>query len=414
MTQRNTPTHGWRILHISGDAYTRGFTHGKLLYKELARVQSVFAFIVKQINFTDYLHKSNTEIKPIIKTKFPEFFEEIKGIHAGAKSKGVSISVDTLIAWNAYMSLDTSFKDHCSAFIATGDATERGDIIMGHNTHCDLATAQFFNIVIYMYPDRGNRFVMQTCPGYISSVADWFICGSGIIGCETTISKTNYKPEFGSPFFCRIRQAMQYGNTLDEYVKIMRDDNAGDYACSWLFGDINTNEIMLFELGQRAFNIQRTQNGVFYGMNSAMDANLRVNETTDTAFNDTSTSSGSRRARLDYLLNKMYYGKLNLKIGKFILADHYDSYFDKDRLGSRGICKHTYLDGTGPKPYYPSAAIDAKVVDSGLARKLNFWGRFGSSCGTAFNVKDYIKAHPEHAEWKPHLVNFPSRKWVKL
>ena len=226
-----------------------------------------------------FMKKSNDLMKPIIQKQYPEFYNEICGISAGAKMAGKKISVDFLIAWNSYISLYYYFrgvaKEKCSAFIATGDATENGDMIMAHTTHSDYASGQLQNIILYVTPINGHSFVMQTSPGFIASATDWFLCSTGIIGCETTISKTNYKPKFGDPYFCRIRQAMQYGETLDEYVDIMSTRNAGDYACSWLLGDTRTNEAMLFEISLNYKNVKKTKNGFFYGMNSAIDNKLR-------------------------------------------------------------------------------------------------------------------------------------------
>jgi hypothetical protein len=268
----NENNQGWKSIYIYGDAFDRGFAHGFLLKNELVRVKKVFEFLVKhelKMSFKEYISTSNKIIKPIVKEKYPEIYQEIRGISKGAKKGGLNISVDYLIGWNAYMSLYSHFKDgaviKCSAFIATGNATENGDIIMAHNTHTNFADGQLHNVIIYVWPSKGHKFVMQTTPGYIASGTDWFLCGSGIIGCETTIAFVNYKPVFGDPYFCRIRNAMQYGNTLDDYADIMSTNNAGDYACSWQFGDINTNEIMLFEMTLKEKNIQRTKNGVFFG-----------------------------------------------------------------------------------------------------------------------------------------------------
>ena len=242
---------GWNIAHIYGNPYERGFAHGYLMRNHFKKVLKVFPFIVKEdfkVSLRTFINQSNKLIKPNIKKHFPEFYQEIKGISDGLKYGNIDVSHDYLIAWNSILSMSELFDKNvqrCSAFIGCGNATENGDIVMAHNTHSDYATGQLFNIVLYVTPEKGHPFVMQTMPGSIASSSDWFLCGSGIVGCETTIGDINYKPKFGSPFFCRIRQAMQYGDTLDDYVKIMVSNNAGDYACSWLLGNIKTNEIML-------------------------------------------------------------------------------------------------------------------------------------------------------------------------
>ena len=415
---------GWVVAHIFGEPYDRGFAHGYLLKNELKRVINTFPFIVKEqldVPLQKFINKSNKIIKPKIKKYFPEFYNELRGICDGANYGAIDISLDFLIAWNSLLSLYDVFSkktERCSAFIACGNSTENGDIIMGHNTHSDFATGQLLNIVLYVTPTNGNSFVMQTSPGFIASSSDWFICSSGIIGCETTIGDTNYKPKFGTPYFCRIRQAMQYGKSLDDYVKIMMDKNAGDYACSWLLGDIKQNEIMLFELGLKEKHIQTTKNGVFYGMNSAIGENLRKNETNDKDYDNLFTSSGSRNARLNELLNEKYNGSINLDNSKKILSDHYDMFLKKNILNSRGICKHLELepepDKKSTKPFYPFGCTDSKIVNSEMASKLSFLGKMGCGCGEPFNVKKYIKEHHEYQHWGNVLADRPNRKWLKI
>uniref|UniRef100_A0A6C0LQN8 Uncharacterized protein n=1 Tax=viral metagenome TaxID=1070528 RepID=A0A6C0LQN8_9ZZZZ len=414
---------GWIITQIYGEPYEMGFAHGYLLRNEIKKIEKVLKFLVKNdlhISLDKYLHKTKQLITPKIKKYFPEYYLELKGIAEGAKYGKVDITLDIVIGWNSLLSMYDVFKkkkpERCSAFIACGNSTEKGDIVMGHNTHSDFATGQMFNIILYMTPCNGNSFVMQTAPGYIASGTDWFLCSSGIIGCETTIGKTNFTAKFGTPYFCRIRKAMQYGKTLDDYVKIMCEQNAGDYACSWLLGNIKENEIMLFELGLNIKHIQRTHNGVYYGMNSAMSEKLRKEETNDQDFNNIKTSSGSRNKRLNDLLNEKYKEKINMENTKKILADHYDELLKKNVLNSKGICKHVELEAekTTRPPFYPFGCTDSKVVNSELAAKLTFLGKFGCGCGEPFVVKDYVEKHPEYKDWGKILLDRPNNKWLKI
>jgi hypothetical protein len=412
---------GWKILHVYGSPYDLGYAHGYLLFEELKTVLKKFPFIVRKelnVDFDTYFNRSVQLTKPVIMNDYTEYYEELRGISEGCLSKGVNISVDYLIAWNALLSMYDIFNHKeaykCSAFIATGSATEKGHIVMAHNTHADFITGQIQNIILYVTPEKGHSFVMQTSPGYIASGTDWFLCRSGIIGCETTISKSNYTPEFGSPYFCRIRQAMQYADTLDQYVEMMRKNNAGDYACSWLFGNIYTNEIMLFELGKKEFSVMRTTNGVYYGMNTVIDSKLRGLETTDNDLFNIDRSSGARNLRLNYLLNELYYGKLNVDNAKKILADHYDVSIGKTKMNQLSICKHSEMETEhyAKTPNYPFGCTDGKVVDSEMASHMKFIGRFGSCCGRSFDAKKHIEKYPIYHDWKPYLDNFQSTKWT--
>jgi hypothetical protein len=506
--------HGWKTIVISGNPRERGYAHGRILYRELKLLTEFLPFFVKtdfKTTLEEYVDRCNRMLHQTIKTQYREYYDEMIGISEGALSRGIHISLETIIAWNAFLSMYAEYTNgssenaseggtapsRCSAFIATGNATKHGDIVMAHNTHCNYVLARLSNIIVYMYPEKGAAFCMQTCPGLICSSMDWFLCDNGMIGCETTITGVKYKPEFGAPYFCRIRDCMQYGKSLDEYAEIMIKNNSGDYACSWLFGDTRTGEIMLFEIGLKRHNIEKTKDGVFYGMNSAIDNSLRVLETKDTDTPDLSTSSGARSARLDYLLKTKYANRIDISNAKRILADHYDVYLNRNNRGCRSICKHTDLAGDSvlhknteanneqgrtsysqnatlgacsglhkntearnsrrcsgyprnatigacsglhkntearnsrrcsgyprnatlgacsglKRPYYPSGAIDGKVVNTELAKRMSFYGKFGSSCDRVFHKREYLAKHPEYSEWRKYLSDLPNRPWTLI
>jgi len=460
---------GWKVVEIRGDAYARGQQHGRLLRDDLRHVASKLRFLITVVqnqSYGAYLRYCDRHIAPIVQHAYPEIYEELRGICDGAP--GI-LSLRELIAWNAWLSMYNvdlaaptaqqlppkgatareSTQKHrrnsgrgrrshrvplesnkrpkdgpsqrCSAFLATGHATRPGvGMVMAHNTHADLASSALFNVVLYVYPEQGqgHAFVMQTCAGYVASGSDWFITAAGIVGCETTISEPTYPLRFNRrrrhPYFCRVRRAMQYGDSLDDYSRLMRLDNAGDYPGSWLFGHIHTGEIMLCELGYRRANIQRTHNGVFYGMNSAHDFRLRGEETDDQQYHDTTTSSGARNVRLDALLNRTYYGQIDVAVAKRILADHYDLRVERPRASSVTVCNHYFVDPQTSSPYYPHASVDGKVVDTQMAQQLAFWGRWGSSCGMAFSKEAHLRAHPEYRAWGPYLDDLPTQPWVRL
>jgi hypothetical protein len=419
---------GWIKMKIYGTPLERGFAHGFLLQKELQKIrEEILPFLVKNsfpnISYEKYEKDCRENITDNIREKFPEYYIELQGIEAGANHK--KVNMDFLIAWNSFLSMASFYNkhsavDHCSAFIAIGDATEKGDIIMAHTTHSDFVSAKTLNIVLEIIPEKGNIIKMQTSPGLICSSSDWFICGNGIIGCETTIGSINYKPKFGIPYFCRIREAMQYGNTLDDYVKIMMNENAGDYAGSWLLGDTrnSTKEIMLLELGLHTKNIQRKTNGIFYGMNSAISPEIREKETTDKTHWDMHETSGARNIRLHVLLYEMYYSKLNIHNAKAIISDHYDVSQTKETDGNTlTICKHTNLDNRDTKlrkAYYPFGCTDGKVINSEMAKKMIFVGRMGPACGTPFYAKRFLEKHSEYKSWEKVLPNMLSEPWIKL
>ena len=416
---------GWIGVEVFGTPYEMGFAHGRLLRPQFPQVVKVLKYLVDGVlktSLSEYVKTCKTALKRAINLVEWGFIkDEIRGICDGCAHP--DITFDFLVAWNAYLSMcfyskyrtpKTVSAGRCSAFIAT---TGNNNIVMAHNTHSDLASGFVCNIVMRMRPDGKTPFVMQTSPGLVCSSADWFITGAGIMGCETTISNVNYDAdlEHGVPYFFRIRKAMETAKTMDDYVSIMEKQNAGDYPCSWLFGDINTGTIMRFELTKNATSVATTNDGVYYGMNSAISPEVRLLDTNDIGFGDVMKSSGARNLRFEYLLMEKYYGKINVSTAKKIIADHYDTGKNQYRMGIRGICKHREAEEDAE--FYLSGATDGKVVDSKMARNLEFEGIFGSSCGRPFKRNNYtnkVGKSDESKLWKDALQDIPKYNWVRL
>lgn len=429
---------GWIYLHIEGDPYTRGFQHGYTLGKNILDTLKTIEYMSLMETgkpFSFFVEAAKNLFTPTIDD---EFLEEIKGISDGAKAAGYDISVDKLVAWNAHAELlfywwpygnheeETCSEvaknhfEHCSAFIATGSATFNNEIIMGHNTWGDFYREQYCNVILDIVPSEGNRIFMQSYPGYIHSYTDFFITGSGIIGCETTIlGFYNYTKNGGIPAFARVRKAMQYGSSFEDWVKILENSNTGGVANSWLLGNINNNEIARFELGLNYSDFKKIKDGYFVGFNAPESPQIRNLECSNTGYNDIRTS-GARRVRWNTLMNK-YYGRINLDIGKSMLADHYNVYSKKINFPDAStICGHydcdpaTFTGLNAPDPYYPSGCVDGKVVSSTLARNFNFWGKFGRSCDIPFNANQFFKLHPQWDWQQGYLIDRPTQPWTCL
>ena len=264
---------------------------------------------------------------------------------------------------------------------------------------------------------KGHRFIMQTAPCMIWSGTDFFVTAAGIIGTETTIGGF-HAYEKNVPVGYRIRTAMQHGNNMDDYVKILLKGNSGDYANSWLFGDIRKNEILRLELGLKYHRVERTTNGVYIGFNAPYDERIRNLECSNTGIYDIRRHQGARHVRLSDLMDE-HKGKIDVSVAKEIIADHYDVYLKKENKCSRTVCSHYDLDPreymsqeSRPQPFAPQGAVDGIVCDSAMAKKLSFAGRWGSSCGTAFNVAEYIKKNRQWSVFGPYLRDRPSQPWT--
>jgi hypothetical protein len=457
---------GWTCVSISGSAYHRGYAHGQLLKNELAEVHTMLKYNLYEDfgrPMDVFIEISNDFFKPKIKENYPEIYEEMEGIARGSHQ-----SIDFIVLWNCFVSLDYLYaslnqvlksrndaelskkyekllgidlgadaekgvgigkeggggggrwkggQDRCSAFIAVGSHTADGKIVCAHNTFDNFLTGQYYNIIISIIPSNGHRMLFQGGPGYVFSGTDFFTCSSGIFGTETTLGGFNAY-ENNDPICCRVRSAMQYGNTLDDYVKCLTTNNSGDYASTWYFGDTNTNEILRIELGLKYTPVVRTKNGYFIGFNAAYDPRIRNLESTNSGFDDIRRHQGARRVRLEQLMRK-HRGNIDVDLAKQIISDHYDVYLNKTNLCSRTVCSHYELDDRAfmsqadrPKPFAPRGALDGKVISSDLAREMKFMGIWGSSCGTPFYKDAFCERNMQWEMLKPLLHDRPSQLWT--
>ena len=427
---------GWKYISIYGKPRERGVSYGYFCAEDFKEIQHMLKFLMMEAygkDWTYFVHEISDGFKELTQKEFPELFEEMEGIVEGVNSHGGNTTIDEIIAWNFYCSIpywysiksDSHFskeggaKDHCSAFMAVGDWTEDGRIVCAHNSFVDFIDGQYSNVVLDIHPEKGHRMIMQTSPCWIWSGTDFFVTSKGIIGTETTIGGfIPYEQRF--PIGYRIRKAMQYGNSLDEYCEILLHENSGDYANSWLFGDIHENEILRIELGLKYHNIERTKNGFFIGFNAPYDERIRNLEVNNSGFYDVRRHQGARLVRLGDLMDE-HKGKINLDIAKRIISDHYDVYLEKENPCARTVCSHYELDAREymsqadrPKPFAPHGAVDGIVCDSQLAKKMAFLGKFGASCDLPFDKDAYCKKHRQYYKFCPYLKSRPSQPWTEF
>ena len=352
-------SNGWIFLHIEGKPYERGYQNGRLMAGELAETRRTLDYITPNDTGRDWDFFIRAATKLWAKKIKGEYLQEIKGIAAGATAAGTPISWQEVLAINGEMELtgywypgvlSGAYKTgidntHCSAFIATGSYTKGGKVVMAHNDWDHFVTGQFANVVIDVQPASGHRIIMQTFPGCIASMTDYFATDAGLMGTETTIGNyDDYDPK-KVPEFYRMRKATQYADTLDEWVQLMQKGNNGGYANSWLLADADSGEIMRFEQGLKYQSVERTGDGYFVGFNGATDPRIRNLECGgDSNFYDIRTATGARRVRLTQLMDQNR-GLIDTEIAKTILSDHYDVYLQKaDNPCSRTVEGHYELD----------------------------------------------------------------------
>lgn len=396
------PRAGWIVLHVEGAPYERGYQHGRLLALEIADYVDTLAKKRSPKAPGDAWRANRTAANALFLRKFDsEYLEEMKGMAdgasaGGAKFDGRPLDLIDLVAINAEIELDfldsaldatatglesKSFREppdkpasaappeHCSSFAANGPATADGKIVIGHITMFTLYFVRHFNVWLDVKPDKGHRVLMQTYPGGIMSGMDYYMNDAGLVVTETTLDQTKFDAT-GDPLASRIRKALQYSESIDQVVDVLKTANNGMYTNEWLLADTKTNEIAMFELGTQKTKLWRSSKdewiggtkGFYWGCNNAKDLNVRLE-----------TVPGLEGKPANVVFHPSDRDRAWLKL------------YEKHK-GTIGVDFGFEAFTTPPLAAFPS--LDAKFTTSAMAKELKTWALFGPPLGKTWDPSD--------------------------
>jgi len=420
---------GWIYLHLSGTPGDVGFQHGYLAAKEIDTLIKVLQYYLPSNSGKDWAFYRGAAKRFLWPKVDSEYKAELKGIAEGLQAKGFKYdSLDAYYELPGYYvpslmnkakpgSGDNRAPGNCSAFIATGSYTKDHKIVMAHNNWTDYIVGEHWNEIVDIKPEKGNEILMDTGPGFIHSGDDFLITKTGILITETTITQFKGYDTTKTPEFVRARRAAQYGNSIDDVVKIMITDNNGGYANDWLIGDTKTNEVAKLELGLKDYKVWRSKDTAFIGTNFATDPKL-VKEETTFDVNDPTTSPNARKKRMAQLVQVNYKGELDAATAKVIEGDHFDALNNKLAYDRCVIDGHVDQDPLGCKefnetPFFPMGAVQGKVTTSDLAGKMQFWAHMGHPGGDDFLAAPFLKLHPEYVKTQgKYLRDMKAYPWT--
>ena len=425
----------WIYVHLEGSPTDIGFQHGYLLSAEIADGFNAVKFMDTHRTKRDWEFFRQTA-KTIIWPKVePEYQEELEGIAEGLKAKGVPMDLWDVVALNAMEEVPDYYlpwlerqqkgaaaqtappAGHCSAFVATGSMTKDHKPVIAHSNWTNFPVGSRWTIVFDIVPTHGYRIIQDGFPGIIVSDDDFGINSSGLMVTETTITGYSLFDSNGKPEFSRARKALQYANSIDNYVKIMLNGNNGGYANDWLLADNKTGEVARFELGLKMHKVWRTKDGFFVGANFPSDPEI-IKKETDFNAKDMGNSMNARHVRWDQLMDQ-YKGQIDIAMAQKFLADHYDSYDKKEGPNERSLCGHIVASPRGvPEwndlPFEPGGAVTSQAADSSMAKNMSFAARAGYPCGESFVVEPYLKEHAEFVWEKPVLQDMKGNPWAEF
>jgi hypothetical protein len=426
---------GWIYVHLEGSPHDIGVQHGYLLAPEIADAYGVVRLEMTHETGRDWGFFRRAAQQMLWPKIDPEYQQELQGIVDGLNDNGVKLDLWDIVAINAFSELPDYYvpwldaqtnatmrpslvpEGHCSAFVATGSWTKDHQIVMGHSNWTSYIEGARWRVIFDIVPKNGYRILMDGFPGVITSDDDFGVNSAGLMATETTMAGFHGWDPNGKPEFVRARKALQYADSIDDYVKIMLDGNNGGYANDWLLGDRKTGEIARFELGLRHWKVWRTNDGYYSGANFPSDPDV-IRDETNFDPNDPASGPNARRIRWDTLLNGNK-GKIDTSLAEAFLGDHYDTYEKKIDPDRRTLCGHgdnepiTLPDSSAP-PFDPFGAVSGKVMDSQMAANMVFIARIGHPCGVQFNAAKFAAAHPEFSWEVPVLRDMESGPWTQF
>src|SRR3984885_15778873 len=248
---------GWTYVHLEGSPSDVGFQHGYLLAPEISDAfEAIKMFDVHQTQ-RDWEFFRSTARQMLWPRIDAEYQQELQGIADGVKAHGVDLDVYDIVALNAFEEVPDYYvpwlnkqtlnkrslnkpttntpttneqqksanapklaaPGNCSAFIATGSMTKDHGIVIAHNNWTSYLAGERWVVIFDIQPEHGNRILMDGFPGVITSDDDFGVNSAGMMITETTITQFEGWDPNGKPEFMRSRKALQYANSIDDYVR---------------------------------------------------------------------------------------------------------------------------------------------------------------------------------------------------
>ena len=428
---RRPERNGWTFVHLQGTPHQIGFQNGYLLAPEIEEMFQVTVLEQTHENKKDWKFFRDAAQNMMWPHIEQEYRDELQGIADGVNARGVKMDVWDVVGLNAALEWEyyvaeynkthgikstasRSVPEHCSAFVATGEYTKDGKVVIAHNNWTEYLDGERWTIIFDIVPTKGKRMLMDGLPGVIHSADDFVMNSVGIVITETTIGHFSGYDPAGIPEFVRARKAAQYSASIDDFARIMEEGNNGGYANTWLLADTGKNEIGRLELGLKNVTLDRKRDGYFVGSNFPINEKL-VREETDFDSQDMSVSANARHARWEQLMaeNK---GKIDVAAAQRFLADHYDTFERKEDPDERTLDGHIDLSPRGypswQQPFGTAGAVQNKAADASMTSEMSFVALAGHACGLNFKAAEYERAHPEFSWESPLLRDMNSHAWA--
>ncbi|UCE91814.1 MAG: hypothetical protein JSV90_01275 [Methanobacteriota archaeon] len=339
-------------MDLSGNAYDRGFGYGEICKSLITRMieeQFYQEFAGRQTK--DQLLRHASKYEPFIREYSPEIADELRGIAEGSER-----AYEEIVMINALEERSDFDRPGCTAFAATGNATEKGETYAGQTW--DGLEKEWWDgelsLLFKIRRENGPDILDYTNPGMLACAG---LNSSGISINWNTVPQKEMTA--GVPSYLIVAEVLKQktlGKALDA---VRRADRAG------YFNFVITNETELYNVEATPNDLDISYSGEYIG-----HANHFVSDKFRTTQNTGVTScSIIRHNRMNRLLRENR-GKIDLETCMGFLRDHVDY--------PASICHHP---GDDPGPKERGLTLDSWIS---VPSKREFWIAHGSPCENQF------------------------------
>jgi hypothetical protein len=327
---------GFSILHLKGSPYDMGYQQG-MLTKDAAGSIPDPAKIWDEQRVAYFRER----VKRLDKFIPEEYREQMCGL-----ADALGTSYDEILLWNTYgdvkhVSHSTPPAQHCSSFLAFGEATADGKVVHGANLEFGdivanrTATNNGKTVWLAVYePGNGHKFAVVLALPPQAMISGYF----GINDAGLTISQTFLPAKDstldGMPMFILLRKVIQYADSVPAALKIVQEAPR-TYGTSMTFADGKTNQGAAMEYSATQYAVREPVDGILVETNRMADEELY--EAMEKGLrSDAREEAMSLRAQRYAQMFEADYGQIDVPRAVDFLRDHLDLSTGKSTISFPG------------------------------------------------------------------------------
>ncbi len=313
---------GLRVAYFKGSPQEIGIQHGLLVVDDPESMQEAMQLLdpasqARELGeriawfFKDLY--ARFKFIPAFKRHIPdEYLQEMEGFIIGA-SRGEESNYHEIIMSNSYQDLELAGPG-CSAFAAWGEASRDGELYLGRNLdHLGMLPLADYQYLAFYQPEEGYPFAVHNYPSFVGTMSG--------MNSQGIVITSNYSPARseevtidGLPYMIMIRQALQYGGSLEEVIEIIKE-TPRTVGLNLMIADAEANKAVVAEVTASRIQIREKEDFI-YASNMYRDPHLQQ-------FQDTGWHASTLRDNRFARLGDQLWGEMGIQEARDIMRDRF-------------------------------------------------------------------------------------------